>query len=292
VSNFLIKYKNGNIWTYLYKDGTKVRQYDDIAKPEHPESIDLKITDFCDLGCSFCHEESSTSGEHANIDKLERILMSLPAGVELAIGGGNPLAHPQIKQFLTWANMNGFICNLTVNYHHLDMLDNIDIKQIKSLGVSLPKNLHDIDFLKLSKIPTKIVVHLILGVHKKDVIEACVKFCDTILFLGSKDYGKGRNFRYDRNSIIYVQKNFRRFIKNSLICLDNKAVKQIGVSILRSLPEVNWNECYMGEDGKFTMYIDAINQNYSKNSTSNDRVSWDLMNIANYFKDIRSEPKI
>jgi hypothetical protein len=35
-------------------DGSKIRSWEGVACPEYPESMDLKITDFCDANCIFC----------------------------------------------------------------------------------------------------------------------------------------------------------------------------------------------------------------------------------------------
>src|SRR5574339_136384 len=99
--NTLYSYTNGNTYVRLFEDGTKER----IVKEEnifvtHPESIDVKITNYCDANHSFCHEKSTIAGTHANLDLLIKILSPLPAGVEIAIGGGNPLSHPNILDFL------------------------------------------------------------------------------------------------------------------------------------------------------------------------------------------------
>ena len=99
----LQKYKNGNVDVEIYTDGTKIQEWEGDykdAKPEFPNSMDVKITNYCDLNCPFCHEESTTKGKHGDLNKLLEILSDLPKGVEIAIGGGNPLDHPDLMYFL------------------------------------------------------------------------------------------------------------------------------------------------------------------------------------------------
>lgn len=82
-------YVNGNYTVDIYSDGTKTRTTEhDNFLPDFPESIDIKITDYCDLGCRFCHEMSTTIGKHSDLAMLLTILHKLPIGIELAIGGG------------------------------------------------------------------------------------------------------------------------------------------------------------------------------------------------------------
>src|ERR1035437_2383469 len=95
----IASYKNGNTIVTIFNDGTKIREYNDIPEIIHPESIDIKITNYCDMGCFYCHESSTTNGVHADLDKLLKVINELPAGVELAIGGGNPLSHPNLVDF-------------------------------------------------------------------------------------------------------------------------------------------------------------------------------------------------
>jgi organic radical activating enzyme len=42
----------------------------------------------------------------------------MPAGVEIAIGGGNPLSHPDFDDFVVTLSENGTICNVTINEKH------------------------------------------------------------------------------------------------------------------------------------------------------------------------------
>ena len=91
--SLLAKYKNGNYTVRLFSDGTKIRfTLDDEFNAMFPESIDIKITNYCDISCLMCHEDSSTKGVHGNLE--HPFLDTLVAGTELAIGGGNPLSHP------------------------------------------------------------------------------------------------------------------------------------------------------------------------------------------------------
>ena len=48
------KYQNGNYKVMLLEDGTKIRYNDlDNLTPDFAESMDVKLTDKCSVGCSF-----------------------------------------------------------------------------------------------------------------------------------------------------------------------------------------------------------------------------------------------
>ena len=53
-------YTNGNFRTAIFEDGTKIRETnDDEFQAAFAENMDIKITNYCDMGCPFCHEGSS-----------------------------------------------------------------------------------------------------------------------------------------------------------------------------------------------------------------------------------------
>ena len=114
----IASYQNGGYNVSLFSDGTKVREGKGV--PDFPESMDIKITDQCNLHnhCKWCHEGSTPEGSHADLGKLLSVLQGLPRGVELAIGGGNPLAHPDLPEFLTSVKEMGLVPNITINELH------------------------------------------------------------------------------------------------------------------------------------------------------------------------------
>ena len=70
-------YNNGNYNVAIYDDGTKIRDNGNdsrIFTPEFPESIDLKITNYCDKGCKFCLKPSAqivTQGGSKSISEIQ-----------------------------------------------------------------------------------------------------------------------------------------------------------------------------------------------------------------------------
>jgi molybdenum cofactor biosynthesis enzyme MoaA len=69
-------------------DGTKIRiTEDEEFSADFPESVDMKITDHCDIGCAMCHERSGKNGKHADLNA--EFLDTLRPFTEIAIGGGS-----------------------------------------------------------------------------------------------------------------------------------------------------------------------------------------------------------
>ena len=108
-------YRNGNFTTTLFSDGTKIRETkEDEFVPDFAESMDVKITNQCDMGCPFCHENSTINGKHGDILN-EKFINTLHPYQEVAIGGGDVTSHPDLIPFLRKLKERKIIANITVN---------------------------------------------------------------------------------------------------------------------------------------------------------------------------------
>lgn len=284
----IAKYQNGNTTVTIMNDGTKIREYENAPEILHPESIDVKITDYCDMGCSYCHESSTTKGVHADLNKLLEVIAELPAGVELAIGGGNPLSHPNLVEFLQALKAKGIIANITVNQGHLKTYQNMIVylikdELVKGVGISITSN--NFNYIKpLLKITDNIVYHLIAGVNKIEVVEKLIELgkCK-VLVLGYKLFGFG--VKYHSKEVDAELKRWYKklpnFIGKCTLSFDNLAIEQLKVK--RLFTHEGWNKFYMGDDFCFTMYIDAVKQEYAPTSRSKNRKSFTEYSLTNYF---------
>ena len=284
------KYKNGNYNVVIFDDGTKVRETnDDKFIPEFPECMDVKITNYCDRNCPFCHEASSTSGEHGDILNA-KFIDSLNPYTELAIGGGNPLSHPDLMQFLQNLKDKKIIANITINQVHFEqnteLIDELISKDlIKGLGVSLV-NPTDEFINKISNYKNA-VIHVINGVVKISDLEKMYDKGLKILILGYKQFRKGNDYY---SASVEFNKTFMKLKLSEIlkhfkvVSFDNLAIEQLEVKNLMS--EKEWNDFYMGDDGQFTMYIDMVQKKFTKSSITSER--FDLMdNIKDMFKIVK-----
>ena len=270
-----VKVKNGNYTMYIdLETGTKIRKNDlDCFIPEKPESMDIKITNKCDMGCAFCHENSTPDGLHGDIMNLKFIETLLPY-TELAIGGGNPLTHPDLIPFLEKCKALKLIPSMTINQYHFmkpeyeELIDKlVNERLIYGLGVSLT-NASDEFINKIKKYPNA-VIHIINGVHSLDDFERLANRGLKILILGYKQFRRGVTYFSPE-----VQANMQILdlrLKMLLTCFevvsfDNLALEQLNVK--KYLTTDQWNEFYMGNDGAFTMFIDTVNKTYSRSSTT------------------------
>ena len=288
-------YKNNDYTCTMFSDGTKIRWNDkDSFNPIKPESIDLKITNQCDMACRFCHENSTPDGKHGDILNLPFIDTMFPYS-EVAIGGGNVLTHPDLVPFLERLKERKIIASMTVNQVHfmsnIDFIKSlVDKKLIYGLGISLTAASDS--FINAVKQFSNAVIHVINGIVRKDELEALAHNNLKILVLGYKEFRRGKDwYAYDGKSIDNLKSQFYNILPEIVndgwfkcISFDNLAIKQLEPKRLMS--EEDYKEFYMGDDGSFTMYVDAVNRQFAKSSVSTER--YDLMDdIADMFKVVK-----
>lgn len=284
-------YNNGNYTVKLYKDGTKIRctEFNEFI-PNFPESMDLKITNYCDLGCPYCHEDSNKDGKHGDIMGM-KFIDTLHPYTELAIGGGNPLSHPELLRFLYKLKERGLIPSITVNLTHLlineGYIDHlVGDKLVYGIGVSI--NSVDDDVTRLINKYDNLVLHVINGLIEVPHICNLYGTQAKVLILGYKELRRGA--RYYNPTVEKLKKSLRdnipEIIHNLYVTsFDNLAIEQLDLKSV--LPEKEWEQFYMGDDGKYTLYVDGVEGEYAKSSTSSTRYPIEN-NILKMFNTIRS----
>lgn len=287
-----VSYKNGNYVVKLNtKNGTKIRENDlDFFESDTVESMDIKITNCCNMNCKFCHENSLPNGKHADLTFEGTFLDRLHPYTELAIGGGNPLEHPDFEKFLVECKEHQFIPSMTVNQTHFeqnyDFVKHLfDEQLIFGLGISLV-NATDEFIAKVKTIPTA-VIHTIAGLTSLSDYEKIMNKGLKVLVLGYKKFRRGEKL-YDVNGdkidtkIAELRNRLGEIIKNerfSVLSFDNLALEQLNVK--SHMDEETWEEFYMGDDGigdnfdSATMYVDMVERKFAKNSCDSNR--YDLL---------------
>ncbi|WP_299995530.1 radical SAM protein [uncultured Clostridium sp.] len=308
MSNVLTKYKNGNYYVTMYDDGTKIiENNEDYLEAEYPDNFDCKITNYCPMGCPMCHEKSTKEGKHGNIMNLE-FFNNLHYGTEVALGGGMVTSHPDLVPFLKKLKERGIFPNITVHQSELEqkwdfIKDLVDKKLIYGIGVSFHHKDDRFWIKAIDELPN-MVIHLIAGYHKIDVFDYLSKFTPKILILGYKDFGRGHD--YLENSLgsidyeIFMLEDYLFWVDQSLdpenqkmaiekfkvVSFDNLSIEQLHMQ--KHISKEDWNKFYQGNDGSHTMYIDAVNEQFALNSTSNKRYCI-LNDIKDMFKIIEKE---
>ena len=273
------RYVNGGYEVSIYEDGTKMRvETDPGVPPVHAEQMDLKITDWCDAGCFWCHEKSTRKGAHGDVGAMLRLLSDLPAGVEIAIGGGDPLSHPDFDRLVLGLRDFGLVPNVTVNGRHLarhraQLERLIAQKAVYGVGVSFFEKLPEWDYEHM-------VVHMIAGVDGPEALDGAAR--QKILLLGYKDFGRGSKFK--AKNAESVEKTIAQWYRELLwiarehhVSFDTLAIKLMDPKRLFKSAET-YERRFMGEEGQFSMYVDGVTQQFSVSSYSKERFGWTDIN--------------
>lgn len=287
----LVCRKDGQYWTLFNKvTGAKVRLSFTTEEPythsSTPELVDVKITDFCPFGCDFCYQSSTMEGKHANMDVIQRITYVL-SGLqvfEVALGGGETTMHPYFAKILhdfryykmvpnfttftmNWVkdseklasvleNVGGFALSVVESNKHL-------YENLKMLGSFVEQHKWYDGCGKPS--PS---LQVVLGVCSDNFITHLMEHMskdyhvNTMTLLGYKSFGRGLDIapRHRNNLRKLMEVARKNHIK---LGVDTKVVADYGgdldaeeVSPLLRSPA----------EGRFSMYIDAVNRRLAKDS--------------------------
>ena len=290
-------YKNGNFTTKIFDDGTKVRETeDDEFIAAFAENMDIKISNYCDMGCKFCHEGSTKNGKHGYILNA-KFIDTLHPYQEVALGGGDATSHPDLIPFLQKLRDRKVIVNMTVNQRHFEQKQElirrlVDEKLIYGIGVSLVNPTDE--FISLIKQYPNAVIHVINGILKPSDVEKLSDHNLKMLILGYKQLRRGNEwYSEDQKNIVarqnWLKENIQDIINNfNVVSFDNLAIEQLEVQRLMS--KEDWDEFYMGDDGTMTYYIDMVERKFARSSTASFDKRYDLLDsVDDMFRKIVSE---
>lgn len=317
-----LKYFNGNYFVELHNRGTKIKRAlrkGEEFSPEFPDSIDLKITDKCNIGCKFCHESSTTAGKKFNLANTIQLLDKLPkCGIEVAIGGGDVLTCPtELGLLVDWLIKNNFAPRLTLNYQSLVCWLNIrkdsaivesilyNMSSNGAIGISLtdiPKDFEKfLDSMYNYVDRDSLVFHIIAGIFPpdkilelKEIVKNKSYFAAKILILGYKSFGRAQGTTVDLvdwkksiKQIIYDLRTNNAGVREDEVILgfDNLALEQLDIE--SSLFKEDWARLYNGDEFTSSMYVDAVEETFAPTSRSplTERESWSgYTSIVDYFK--------
>lgn len=298
-----ISYNNGNYTVHLnLDDGTKVRENDlDTLEAAFPESMDLKITNKCHNGCTFCHENSTCDGKHGDI-LSPSFIDKLHPYTEIAIGGGNPLEHPDLDLFLLKLQQLKMIPSMTIRQN--DFMDNLpllrkfrDNKLIYGLGISLVDPSQE-GFIEAIKEFPNAVIHVINGVTTMEDLRELAFNNLKILILGYKEVRRGKDlYKHHYQKIEGIKDDIYYYLPEmisngwfNVVSFDNLAIKQLNPQ--RLMNKTQWDEMYMGDDGidgemtSASMFIDMVERQFARNSCSMERYSLmdDITDMYNHLR--------
>ena len=312
-------YRNGNYIVLITENTVRKRSLrkNEEFIPEFPDSIDLKISNRCSVGCQYCHESSLKSGELADLDKLFTHLSVLPeVPIEIAIGGGDLLTDDEsidhLVKVVDWCKRRGHLPRVTVNEASITK-KNIDYLHQLSLpiGLSLRPSTTEKRFMEIADLIQDyyhlwscVVFHIIVGAIDLELLD---KLCNwdnnenlllgqkRLLFLGFKDFGRAHENnikpvdidKFERivkkailNQRLYYKRDF--WNTNNVFGFDNLAIEQLNIEA--SLLDSEYEDIFLGNEFSCSMYVDGVKGEYAKTSRDPNRVSWNDIGLIDFFK--------
>lgn len=144
----------------------------------------------------------------------------------------------------------------------------------------------------------KIIIHTIAGILPIEDFKLLVEGAKLpVLVLGYKQFGRAENTplpesmkEYEEAVKQYMFLNRRNGkygaggrIKE--LAFDNLALEQL--HLREALTKNEWDRLYLGEEGQFSMYIDAVKGEFAINSRSPERVSWNRVGLLDFFNSLK-----
>jgi hypothetical protein len=186
---------------------------------------------------------------------------------------------------------------MTVNQVHFEknfdfLKDLTDRKLIYGLGISLVNA--DKEFIEKAKQIPNAVIHVINGMSADPSELWRLKDQNLkILILGYKEFRRGIDYYNKEAELVEKKKNnlyqmLPAIIEDGwfeVVSFDNLAIKQLDAQRLMS--NEDWEQFYMGDDGSATMYVDMVNREFAKSSTSTERYPLED-DIVTMFEKIRT----
>lgn len=265
-------------------------------KARSPELVDLKISDYCPYGCTFCYQGSTKDGKHAPLDRIKSIIDSLAETkvFEVAIGGGEPTEHPDFIEILEYCTSKNIVPNFTTfstKWLNDDEMVKAVTTHCKGIGVSV-HNAKSVDKVKKIKdvihaqrYDVAIMAQHVIGTASSSdlhaVVDACITNHTQLLLLGFKKTGfgeQGPEFDIEPKELGTIIQLMRGEAKNNYMWFNkNNPRTYVPVSLsidtqIISLYKEVLEECSINPvllsspEGKFSCYWDAVDNRIAKSS--------------------------
>lgn len=292
-----------NYWSLFHKhSGAKIRLYmkdiEDLStdlqqimekgstpipvKAYAPELVDVKITDFCNVGCAWCYQNSTGKGKHATLKNIRHIAHMLKelSVFEVAIGGGEPLEHPHFLEAYQAFHFKGIQANFTTRspklasvikdiYREQESTHFLQGKVAFAFSADCLADIIHLKEIREEHYDVNITVQVIDGCITEAEFYAIMGFCHTnglhLTVLGFKDVGRGGAYLSKRidtnwyqawvgfNTHLRIAPKVRELEQDFPLCVDTALVQQYPDSFSAIPPEM-----YHREEGKFSAYVDAV----------------------------------
>lgn len=248
--------------------------------PETPMLVDMKVTDFCSMGCEYCYQGSTKSGNHMKDLYVYANSLKEAKVFEVAIGGGEPTEFDKFKVLVKLLHSEGISVNFTTK--KVDWLYKPTTREFLSeIGAfaysvdpntkiplldSINNKVRSFKFYE-NKFTIQVIPALFTDSEQlKAVLAWAYEKNVRVTLLGYKSTGRGKLF-VENGNLLENEKNWVQLL-NSL-----KDVPRLSIDttlahryqhLLTDLDIPTW--LYHIEEGKYSMYIDAVDHKYGPSS--------------------------
>jgi len=234
-----------------------------------PELADISISNHCSNGCDFCYRDSKPNNSFMSLNDYEYILKQLQHPYwgnvfQVALGGGEPLEHPDFFNIIDATIASGVVPNFTTNGKHFTKEVIIKLKnKVGAIAIS-STDIEKLDkeaFTNLKNNKIKCNVHYVLNCHNLrqaiDILNGrynqSLQGLNSIIFLTYKPLG-----RADKAHILRNNQDFLSFINlvNSNSCSTRVGFDACFVPMLMHYTNVDLKYIDPCECAFFSVYID------------------------------------
>ncbi|HBE76213.1 MAG TPA: radical SAM protein [Firmicutes bacterium] len=254
-----------------------------------PELADISISNHCSKGCEFCYRDSTPNQSFMSVKQYEFVLDSLHSNqwgnvFQVALGGGEPLEHPDFETIIQKTVQRGIVVNFTTNGINLDKARAEFLKgKIGALALSV-HSLADLQSEKiklLKEAGVRTNLHFVLDNQSLDEATGILagsfnqelQNIDGLIFLTYKPKGRASAKR-----CLTMDERLSQFVAS---VDNNKCIARIGfdacfVPVLMNSTDVNVDYIDSCECGFFSVYIDEALNVKPCSFANNDHFSYSL----------------
>jgi len=281
--------KDGDWWILYNKDigNRAIFSFEDEPndlKLESPLLLDLKITDFCDKGCSFCYMDSSSEGQHIDHNNIYRVLSNIAHSkvFEVAIGGGEPTKCPDFKDIIVSLYHQGVKPNFSTA--SLDWMDDLQlVETIMPLVGAFAYSVNCVQdvtnllakckdrSINKNKISVQIIPDTISEEVLEEILLTCAKNYIRVTLLGFKEVGRGKSAERTgtENKWLECLSGLHKRGYYTTVSIDTTlAARCKGKMEEQEISEY----LYHTEEGIYSAYIDGVAMKYGPSSFEPDKL--------------------
>jgi radical SAM protein with 4Fe4S-binding SPASM domain len=227
------KHFEGYNFVCIQETGATFRWGDSLSENPYmapwPELADISISNYCTNACKYCYKSSNEEGMFMSLEEYKFVLDQLTSEkygsiFQVALGGGEPLLHPQFNEILEVTEQHGIIPNYTTCGKFFDP-ENIEStsKYCGSVAISWDPYRNNLSLEELSNLGSRLVdegiktnIHYVISEKTIEMAtrmlegeyDDYIKDFNAIIFLTYKPTG-----RADNSDIIKSPDKLRSFLE-------------------------------------------------------------------------------